>query len=167
MTRALGAGGGPKHTALVRWAAKKIIDGYDELTAIDMDFESDDVRLDIRIDTELGRVGHTRAHFIFRPDIVVRFKRMKERDYSVEQEWKNIHDSRAWLIEAETDPRNIFSNVIKIEGYRRLINERIGRWAYALILVCYDDAVFPENRIRQETPSVKPFDELWICPREE
>ena len=79
------------------------------------------------------------------------------------REWGNILDSTSWLIEAETDPRNIFNNHLKIEGYRRLIAHKdIGRWAYALILVCRHDAVFPENRMRQETPTVKPFDELWV-----
>lgn len=61
------------------------------------------------------------------------------------------------VFEAETNPRNIFKNAIKIEGYKRVRNDRLGRSSYGLVLVCWDDAKLPEN--------IEPFDEVWKFSR--
>lgn len=154
--RSISGGGGESHTALIRAAAKKIIDSEDALMGISLTFEERAVELDIKIDTELGRVGYSRASFSFRPDIVARFN-LKRDPRILDQKWTGIHDSGAWIVEAETDPRKIFKEVIKIEGYKRLTADRdIGRYSYALILACWEGAIFPDPE------NIEPFDALWL-----
>lgn len=152
MKRGLNTSGGPEHIALVKLASKKIIETFDDLKEIMIDYEPTELRIAIKIDERWGS-GYSQANFDFRPDIVVRTS--KEFDY--DKPWVTIKDSICIVFEAETNPRNIFNNAIKIEGYKRVRNDRLGRSSYGLVLVCWNDATLPEK--------IEPFDEVWKFDR--
>lgn len=148
MKRGLATSGGPGHIALVKLASKKIIETFDDLREIMIDYEPNELRIAIRIDERWGS-GYSTANFDFRPDIVVR----TSREVDPEKPWLTIKDSMCIVFEAETNPRNIFNNAIKIEGYKRVRDNRLGRASYGLVLVCWSDAKLPKN--------TEPFDEIW------
>ena len=148
MKRGLYTSGGKEHIELVKLTSRRIIDTFDDLREIMIDYEPTELRIAIKIDERWGS-GYSQANFDFRPDIVVR----TSRGYDEETPWITIKDSMCIVFEAETDPRNIFKNNIKIEGYKRVKNDKMGRASYSLVLVCWDDAKLPEN--------IEPFDEVW------
>ena len=153
MKRGLAAGGGSEHVALVKLASKRIIDDFDDLREMMIDYEPTELRLAIKIDERWGS-GYSTANFDFRPDIVVR----TSREVDPEKPWVTIKDSMCIVFEAETYPINIFRNNIKIEGYKRVRADRLGRASYALVLVCWEDAKIPKD--------IEPFDEVWKFSRE-
>lgn len=166
MKRGAGTGGKDEHVQLVKLASKKIIDTFQNLRYILVSYEKQELKLQITVRD--GMYGETNAHFELRPDIVLRaenigkdgrspFRTGIERIVDDEDKnWKSIMDSHAIVFEAETDPRNLFSNVLKLDAYRKL--RAYGRAQYAFVLVCWDDAKLPEN--------VEPFDEVWKFPKE-
>ena len=154
MTRNLNTTGGVEHVALVKLASKKVIDDFANLRIILVSYDEHEVRFEIKIEERYD--SYTNAHFNFRPDILVRCSRKE--DPLSKKEWKSILDSHTIIFEAETDPQNIFRNVLKMAAYKQIKSDGFGREYYAFVLVCYEDAVLPE--------SIEPFDEVWKFPRE-
>jgi hypothetical protein len=159
MRRGSGTSGKDEHVELVRLAVKRIVDSFSNLRHILISFEQQNLKFELQIKT--GEYGYTNAHFEFRPDIILRAENTGKGSSIMDDAkiWKTILDSSTIVFEIETDPRsNIFSNVLKIEGYKKIREEAFGRAAYAFVLVVWADAVLPEN--------VEPFDEVWRFPRE-
>ena len=152
MKRGIATSGGKEHIELTKLTSKRIIDNFDDLREIMIDYESTEFKINIKIN-ERFNTGYSTANFDFRPDIVVRTSREVEPD----EPWITIKDSTCIVFEIETDPRNIFNNVIKIEAYKKLREDRIGRACYSFILVCWDDARLQKN--------IEPFDEVWKFKR--
>jgi hypothetical protein len=154
MTRNLDTTGGAEHVALVKLATKKIIDEFANLRHILISYDEHEVKFEIKIQERYD--GYTNAHFDFRPDIFVRCAGKELKGFQ-KKSWKNIFDSHAILFEAETEPKNIFGNVLKMAAYQKIKSDAFGREAYAFVLVCYEDAVLSE--------SIEPFDAVWKFPR--
>jgi len=156
MTRNLDTTGGAEHVALVKLTTKKIIDEFASLRHILISYDEHEVRFDIKIEEKYD--SYSNAHFDFRPDIFVRCASKKKLDDFEKKNWKGIFDSNAILFEAETNPKNIFSNILKMAAYQKIKTDGYGREAYAFVLVCYEDAVLPN--------SIEPFDAVWKFSRE-
>jgi hypothetical protein len=157
MKRGAGTSGSDEHVELVKLATKRIVDTFQNLRYILISFEQHEMKFDIEIKDALH--GFTNAHFELRPDIVLRAENTGKGSSIMDDAklWKSIMDSTAIVFEAETDPANIFHNILKLDAYRRIKAESFGRAAYAFVLVCWDNAVLPRN--------VDPFDEVWKFPR--
>ena len=157
MPRNIQSGGGKEHIELVKLAVKRVVDEFSEkVRGIHICFEKAELKMEIEIKRD--QWGYTHTNFTFRPDIIVDVMKDDDKLLSInEKEWKSIFDSDTVLFEAETDPRNLFSNNIKIEAYRRIRADGYGRNAYAFVLVCWSDAKLPRNK--------EPFDEIWRFPR--
>jgi len=148
-------GGNKEHIDLIKLAVNRLMEQYaDKVKGINLDFERRQFSIGIKI--HVDTYGYTNANFDFRPDIVA-FIIKPEEDPFGKKEWKSIVDSSVWIFEAETNPRTIFHNTIKIEAYRKIKNNDYGRSTYGFILVCWDDAKLPN--------SVDPFDEIWKFPK--
>jgi hypothetical protein len=157
MKRGAGTSGKDEHVELVKLATKRIVDTFQNLRHILISYEQHEMQFELKV--KEGEYGYTNAHFTLRPDIVVRAEN-KGKGESIADDaklWKSIMDSNAIVFEAETDPKTIFHNVLKLEAYRKIKAEAYGRAAYAFVLICWDDAVLPKN--------VDPFDEVWKFPR--
>ena len=151
-------GGNAKHIALIQLAVKKVVDDFAEkLDRINVSFEENAFKMEIKVQTD--KYGYTNAEFNFRPDIAAHIIPKKEKEDLFDTKWNSIFDSTWWIFEAETNPRNIFKNVVKMEAYRKIKGDSYGRQVYAFILVCWDDAVLPKN--------VEPFDQVWKFKRSE
>jgi len=157
MKRGSATGGKDEHVELVKLATKRIVDTFQNLRYILLSYEQHNLEFEIKV--KEGEFGYTNANFTLRPDIVVRAEN-KAKGSTIADDatlWKSIMDSHAIVFEIETDPRNIFKNILKLEAYRKIKGEAYGRAAYAFVLVCWDDAVLPKN--------IDPFDEVWKFPR--
>jgi len=148
MKRGSATSGGQEHIELVKLALKKIVDTFVCLRRIMITFEESEFTMDIKI--QENHSSYTNAHFSFRPDVIVR---AETEDAFNKKEWKSIYDSSAVVFEAETNPHNIFNNLIKIEAYKRIKSRDYGRRAYSFVLVCWKNAKLPA--------SIEPFDEVW------
>lgn len=145
--RGLATSGGKEHVELVKLATKRIIDQFQNLRDIQISYEDREFSIDLRLKD--SQHGYSNASFEFRPDIIVRAEN-KRRD---DEKWDSILDSSAIVFEAETDPKKIFGNVLKIEAYKTMKMRPWGRQQYAFVLVVWADAVLPQN--------IEPFDEVW------
>ena len=161
MKRSLKTGGGKDHIELVKLATKRIVDEFEDLMDIVINYEPTELRLQIKIDDHSGWESTSRmteAHFDFRPDIVVRTsKQISPGQLEAFYQPRKILRTRYVVFEAETDPRNIFKNLIKIEGYKRIKANRFGSGLYSFVLVCWKDAEVPQD--------IEPFDEIWKFER--
>ena len=147
-------GGNKGHITLIQLATKRLVDKFaDKIESINISFEEHAFRMEIKV--QIDPYGFTNANFDFRPDIAAHVipRQTKGRLFGESEEWKSILDSSWWIFEAETTPRNIFKNIVKIEAYKKIKGNSYGRQAYGFILVCWDDAKLPEN--------IEPFDEVW------
>lgn len=152
MKRGIATSGSQEHIELVKLATKRIVDSFENLRYIQINYEQSNLSLEIKIRDKYE--GYTNASFEFRPDILLRAEnRAKGLFAEKEKKWESIFDSSAIVFECETDPRNIFANVLKMEAYRKIKGDVYGRSAYAFVLVCWSDAELPE--------CVEPFDEVW------
>lgn len=157
MQRSLDTSGGSDHIKLAKLASKKVIDEFDYLQEILIQYERTDINAKINLSEKWYH--RTNVSFDMRPDIMVLTGEPKENGaYG-----RHISTTRTTIIEVETDPRNLFKNTFKIEAYRRI---KFGSRkhvdvdpAIKFILVCFDDAKLPEN--------TAPFDEVWTFKRGE
>lgn len=157
MQRSLDTSGGSDHIKLVKLASKKVIDEFDYLQEILIQYERTDINAKINLSEKWYH--RTNVSFDMRPDIMVLTGEPKENGaYG-----RHISTTRTTIIEVETDPRNLFKNTFKIEAYRRI---KFGSRkhvdvdpAIKFILVCFDDAKLPETTV--------PFDEVWTFKRGE
>jgi len=156
MTRNLDVTGGIEHVALVKLATKRIVDEFANLRLIIISYDEHEVRFEIKIEERYN--SYSNAHFAFRPDIFVRRASEKKTEDFEKKNWKGIFDSHAILFEAETEPKNIFSNTLKMAAYQKIKSDSYGREMYAFVLVCWEDAILPEN--------IEPFDEIWKFSKE-
>lgn len=154
--RTIQTGGGADHITLVKLASHRIVNEFEGLKGIAVNYEGREFQFDIKI-KETGYEGYTNANFEFRPDITVRHFHESEENRSSYEEvpWKSIFDSNFICFEAETDPKNIFNNALKMAAYTQIKGREnpIGRRSYAFVLVCWDDAKLPK--------SIEPFDTVW------
>ena len=150
--RSIKSSGGSDHVELVKLASKRLIDEFEELNEIVLNYEAE-LDVDIQFGENRG-YGRTNTRFNFRPDITVTTINYKFTD-QVDPDKRFIWQAHKVLFEAETDPRNIFKNVLKIECYKKMKRGRLLECAF--VLVCFDDAVLPEN--------TAPFDEIWKFER--
>jgi len=144
-------GGKKEHIALVKLASIRLInDMSDRLEGFTLSFEDKHFGINFRL--ELGESwSHADGHFNLIPDIVAQIE--PKTDIMIKgRKWHSIIDSRTLIFEAETDPRNIFQNVMKMMAYA-MVKKDYGRGRYAFILVCREDARLPDN--------IEPFDEVW------
>lgn len=137
---------------LVKLATKRLLDEFEEVKEIVINYEAE-----VDVNVEFGdRRGYGRmsTSFNFRPDILVTTtKYMREEE--VDPDKRKIWQSHRVFFEAETDPRNIFRNVMKIECYKKMKKGRIHECAF--VLVCFEDSKLPKN--------TAPFDEIWLFPK--
>jgi len=145
--------GGSDHVTLVKLASKKVIDEFDYLQQILVQYERTDIHADVRLSEKWYH--RTNVALEMRPDIIVVTGEPKEeKGYG-----RYIGINQITIIEAETDPRNIFKNLFKIEVYKRMKSGGRGvdvRDPVTFILACFDDAKLPKN--------TAPF-EVWTFPR--
>jgi len=152
--RSIKSSGGSDHVKLVKLATKRIIDEFEECHEIVINYEQE---LDFNIKPDFdSRYGRTNVSFNFRPDIAVTTTKFKH-ETEIEPEERKIWQAHRVFLEAETDPRNLFKNLLKIECYRKM--RRGGFFEFAFVLVCFEDAKLPKN--------TAPFDEIWLFPRKE
>lgn len=144
-------GGKKEHIALVKLASIRLInDLSDRLEGFNLSFEDKHFGIDFKL--ELGESwSHADGHFNLIPDIVAQINPRTELLIKG-RKWHSIIDSRTLIFEAETDPRNIFHNAMKMMAYAH-VKRDYGRGRYAFILVCREDAKLPDN--------IDPFDEVW------
>ena len=156
--------GGPLHIKMVKEATKMIVDRFDTMEMLAVNYEE---RLGTRINInvqEYDRAVSLRS-IDFRPDIHVRHTPPRERgvrghqlyDLLKDSTWERIEDSRHIVIEVETNPSNIFRNVLKKAYYARLKDDDDGRKMCAFILVVAEGAKLPLD--------TEPFDEVWTIPK--
>lgn len=157
MQRSLDSSGGSDHIRLVKLASKKVIDEFDYLQEILIQYERTDIAAKISLSDKWYH--RTNVSFEMRPDIIVLTgEPMENGDFG-----RHISTTRTTIIEAETDPRTLFKNTFKIEAYRRI---KFGRRrkvdvdpSIKFILACFDDAKVPKK--------TAPFDEIWTFKRVE
>ena len=149
--------GGKEHILLIQLALKKLIDDYmGMLKSFKATFEDKHFGIDFKL--ELGESwSHASGHFELIPDIVAEIE-PKTDIFMKERKWRSIIDSNTLIFEAETNPRNIFQNIMKLEAYKQVKMDHYGRSRYAFILVCWEDAQLPEL--------LEPFDTVWSFPKE-
>ncbi len=152
--RSIKSSGGSDHVELVKLATKRIIDEFEEINEIVINYEQD-INVNIKPDFD-SRFGRTSVNFDFRPDIAVTTTQFKL-DSEVDPEKRKIWQAHRVFFEAETDPRNLFKNLLKVECYKKM--RRGGLFEFAFVLVCFEDAKLPEK--------TAPFDEIWVFPRKE
>ena len=164
MSRGIEHSGGPLHIKMVKEATKMIVDRFDTMEQLAVNYEE---RLGTSININVQ--DHDRAMSMrsidFRPDIHVRHTPPRERgarghqlyDIIRASKWERIEDSRHIVIEVETNPSNIFRNVLKKAYYARLKDDDDGRKMYAFILVAPEGAKLPSD--------TEPFDEVWTIPK--
>ncbi len=139
---------------LVKLATKRIIDEFEEINEIVINYEQE---LDFNIKPDFdSRYGRTNVSFNFRRDVGVTTTKYK-RAHEVDPEKRKIWQAHRVFFEAETDPRNLFKNILKVECYKKM--RRGGLFEFAFVLVCFEDAKLPEK--------TAPFDEIWTFPRKE
>lgn len=137
---------------LVKLATKRIIDEFEEVNEIVINYEQE-LQFNIKPDFD-SRFGRTNVSFDFRPDIAVTTTKFKH-ETEIEPEERKIWQAHRVFLEAETDPRNLFKNLLKIECYKKM--RRGGFFEFAFVLVCFEDAKLPKN--------TAPFDEIWFFPK--
>jgi len=150
--RSIKTSGGSDHVELVKLATKRILDEFEEVTEMVIHYEAE-----VDVNVEFGdRRGYGRmsTSFNFRPDILVTTTKYVLEE-EIDPERRKIWQAHRVFFEAETDPRNIFKNVLKIECYKKM--KRGGIHECAFVLVCFEDAKLPEN--------TAPFDEVWVFPK--
>ncbi len=155
MQRSLDTSGGSDHIKLVKLASKKVIDEFDYLQQILIQYERTDISAKLNLSEKWYH--RTNVSFEMRPDIIVLTgEPKKDKDYG-----RFISTTRTTIIEAETNPKNLFKNTFKIEAYRRI---KFGSRKHVdidptikFILACFDDAKLPKNTV--------PFDEVWTFAR--
>jgi len=158
MKRGSATSGTDEHVQLVKLATKRIIDEFVNLRYISINYEKQNLTFQIKVRD--GTWGETNSYFELRPDILLRAENKGKGGSIMDdaKKWENIMDSNAIIFEAETDPRNIFKNAIKLEAYKQIKRNNYGRAAYGFVLVVWEDAVLPEN--------IEPFDEVWRFKKE-
>ena len=149
MKRGSATSGKEEHISLIKLTTKRIVETFENLKHIQISYEpTDEMNFEVKIeDSEYAYRSH--SHVGFRPDIILRAEHGLKQFSNVE--WSGITDSRAIVFEIETNPMNIFKNLIKIAAYKQ-IRQR-NRTMYSFVLVCWDDAKLPEK--------IDPFDEVW------
>lgn len=146
MKLTLQSGGGPDHVALVKLASHKIIEEFEALREIQVRYEPENVQVEFKINEKWGKTILT-SGFDLRPDVVVIHDKVTGKTLFGDD---MIHT--AWtIIEAETKPKNIFRNKLKMLAYEKMKQDHENY--YFFILVCWADAKLPED--------TKPFDEVW------
>ena len=172
--RGLENSGGPQHIYMVKEAVKRVLDEFDTMNRLLLQFEM----------TQMPRVSFHQDRYDknsmsqridFRPDIMLSHiprdqrkaaqKGLSElRRYSNELEekgWESIQDSNCIIIEVEMNPMRAFKqNVLKHAYYSRLKDERHrsnARFRYAFVLVAPTGVKVPED--------IEPYDELWTIPK--
>ncbi len=139
---------------LVKLASKRLLDEFEEIKEIFVNYEEE---VDVNVQFgELRGYGRTSTSFNFRPDILVTTAKYML-DEEIDPERRKIWQAHRVFFEAETDPRNIFKKVLKLECYKKM--KRGGIHECAFVLVCFEDAKLPEN--------TAPFDEVWLFPKKE
>jgi len=133
---------------LVKLATKRLLDEFEEVNEMMINYEAE-VDVNVEFGDHRG-YGRTSTSFNFRPDILVTTTKYKLNE-EVDPENRKIWQAHRVFFEAETDPRNIFRNTLKIECYKKMKKGRIHECAF--VLVCFEDAKLPKN--------TAPFDEVW------
>ncbi len=131
---------------------------------MEIGFEERGLDVEIKMHTGLGGAGYTNANFSFRPDIVVHPYKNREDNLhlNTDKKWSKPEDSIWVILEAETNPRNIFSNVLKLEAYRKIGEDHdFGKKTYSFILV-----TFADQRTPIDERGMTPFDEVWLFDRD-
>ena len=139
---------------LVKLASKRIIDEFEEINEIVLNYEQE-IHVNVKPDFE-SRFGRTNVSFDFRPDIAVTTTKFEHKE-EIDPDKRKIWQAHRVFFEIETDPRNLFKNTLKIECYKKM--NRGGFYEFAFVLVCWDDAKLPK--------STAPFEEIWAFPRPE
>ena len=162
--------GGPLHIKMVKEAVKIIADRFSTMNKIMIQFEPWH-KVNMRFQEDrYEKFMHT-PQLDFRPDIMLSHmppdKRKAQKkglhasfNYMDEKVWETIEDSTHVIFEVETDPRNIFRSILKIEYYKRMKDERQRRNArlqYSFVLVAPEGAKLPAD--------TEPFDEVWTIPK--
>ena len=152
--RSIKSSGGSDHVELVKLATKRIIDEFEEVNEIVINYEQE-IHVNIKPDFET-RFGRTNVKFDFRPDIAVTTTKFMVNE-EVDPEKRKIWQAHRVFFEAETKPSRLFKNLLKIECYRKM--RKGGFLEFAFVLVCFEDAKLPKN--------TAPFDEVWTFKRVE
>ncbi len=151
--RSIKSSGGSDHVWLVKEATKRIIDEFEECHEIVLNYEDENIHVNIKPDFD-SRFGRTNVNFNFRPDITVTTTQFKH-ETDIDPEKRKLWQAHRVFFEAETDPRNIFKNLLKMECYRKM--RRGSFFEFAFVLVCFEDEKLPKD--------TKPFEEIWLFPR--
>ncbi|GAH33196.1 unnamed protein product, partial [marine sediment metagenome] len=115
--RSIKSSGGSDHVELVKLATKRIIDEFEEINEIVINYEQD-INVNIKPDFD-SRFGRTNVNFNFRPDIAVTTTKFKHEN-EIDPEKRKIWQAHRVFFEAETDPRNLFKNLLKVECYKKM-----------------------------------------------
>lgn len=144
--------GGIEHVALVKLASHKIIDEFESLYEIQVRYEPENIKVEFKLNEQFGKTILT-SGFDLRPDIVAIHNKVTGKDY-----FGNDISNTVWnIIEAETNPKNIFHNKLKMLAYEKIKEDHENY--YYFILVCWSDAKLPD--------SIEPFNEVWKFDKSE
>lgn len=172
MSRGIEDSGGELHIRMVKSASKALIDRFNTLKVISLEYEGHaGARINVAID-RLDRVPSMES-IDFRPDIIVRHTPEIEKgldNYQImtmreKQGWSKIEDSQFIIFEIETDPANILKNSLKMAFYGRMKNSdtRWGRAIYAFVLV----TLKKYDNLESNTAAYRIFDEIWFLHEDE
>ncbi|MHA1286001.1 MAG: hypothetical protein ACTSPB_01235 [Candidatus Thorarchaeota archaeon] len=130
---------------------------------MEVGYEERGLDVDIHMRMGLGGSGYTNARFSFRPDMVVcTFKKRDDKLRFSDRKWEKFEDSNWIVFEAETNPRNIFNNLLKMTAYETIrAKPQLGRVAYAFVLL-----TFTKYEKFLAKRSIDPFDEAWLFNEE-
>ena len=168
--RGLENSGGPKHIFMVKEAVKRVLDEFDTMNRILIQFELTQMpKVSFHEDKyDKNRMSQS---IDFRPDVILThipreqrkasqkgFNEMRRYSNKIEEKgWESIQDSNYIIIEVETTPKRAFrQNILKHAYYSRMKDERTSRnarYRYAFVLVASMTAPVPED--------IEPFDVLW------
>lgn len=161
--------GGALHVEMVKKASKALIDRFNTLNTISLEYEG---HLGARINMAIDRLDKVPAieSLDFRPDIIVRhvpetekglnsYQLMEVRD---RKKWTKIEDSQFIIFEIETNPSNILRNTLKMVFYEKLKNSETqwGRAMYAFVLVA--PAKYEAEISIFFGKASQVFDEVWL-----
>ncbi len=152
MRLSLQSGGGSEHVTLVKLASHKIIDEFESLYEIQVRYEPENVKVEFKINEQYGKTILT-SGFDLRPDIVAIHSKVTGQDYF----GKGMRNTVWNIIEAETKPKTIFRNKLKMLAYEKMKEDHENY--YHFILVCWSDAKLPD--------SIEPFNEVWKFEKSE
>ena len=154
--RSIITSGGSDHVYLVKMATKKVIDEFDYLQEFLVQYERTDIHGSVSLSEKWYH--RTNVSFELRPDVIVLTGQLGTDKKGI----MNVMSDKTIIIEAETDPRNLFKNIFKIETYKKIkkasINVIDKEPELKFILVCFEDAKIPKD--------YSPFDEVWLFPRQ-